>query len=292
MLPAPLSDDLGAIITSAPARFNEILPLGARRLIIPPVPRRVHCPHVSPGSITLDPRQSHHLRDVLRLAAGEEVELFDDAGNIARGVVREVGDAVVVDVDQVHPAEAGSAMQLTIAAAVPKGERADWMVEKLSELGVGRFVPIVSERSVVVPQGKNKLQRWQRLATESAKQSRRGGVMRTDDVTPLAKLLAAIASGKDSQSAAADGTGASQAWYLSPAADATPIHRALAERRGAGELTLLIGPEGGWSEREIESFEQAGLLAVRLTGTILRIETAAIAAAAIIATSESMTRTR
>src|SRR5687767_15989799 len=77
----------------------------------------------------------------------------------------------------------------TIAAAVPKGDRADWMVEKLSELGVEEFIPLASARSVVLPEGRNKRERWVRIATEAAKQSRRGGVMRVGELTPVAEAL-------------------------------------------------------------------------------------------------------
>ena len=97
--------------------------------------------------------------------------------------------SLAVQVEEVHE-PAADGLSWTVAAAVPKGERADWMVEKLSELGCHAFVPLLAERSVVQPKGTGKRDRWLRLATESAKQCRRRGVMRIESPTTLDELLA------------------------------------------------------------------------------------------------------
>lgn len=150
---------------------------------------RLHVKSIRPGSNPLDPSEAHHTRDVLRLNRGDEVELFDESGATARGTI-EASDrsAVSVRIETINH-DPTSRAPITVAAAVPKGERADWMIEKLSELGVDRFIPLETARSVVVPAGRNKLQRWNRIAIESAKQSRRRGVMRIDKVTSRPHLL-------------------------------------------------------------------------------------------------------
>ena len=209
----------------------------------------------------MGPVQAHHARAVLRLCDGDEVEVFDNAGRTAVGVLRFQGDAAVVEVGKIL-LSSPAALRWSVASAVPKGERADWMVEKLSELGVSSFIPLATQRSVVLPGGTNKRQRWERIAIESAKQSRRRGVMQIGDLTPLA---GAMTSG----------------WYLSPDPRAVPIVQPLAELK-VPELRLFIGPEGGWTDEERAAFETAGLTPVRLTDTILRIETAAVAAAAVV----------
>ena len=222
------------------------------------------------GQIALDQRQAHHLRDVLRLSAGEPVELFDDAGSVAAGVIHSISsDHVIVEVQELSPPS--EQVSFAVASAVPKGERADWMVEKLSEIGAAEYIPLISERSVVVPQGKNKLERWRRIATESAKQSRRRGVMRVAEAIPLNAALELVSE-------------STSGWYFSTSVAAQPIHQLLPFRE-TGKLVLFIGPEGGWSESEIEQFERHGVVAVQLTTTILRVETAAIAAAAMVACS-------
>src|SRR5439155_11117754 len=121
---------------------------------------------VRTGEIALNAAEAHHLRDVLRLPVGTVVEVFDDSGHVAGAAISHSDERHVrVVVQALH--EAAVTPALTVAAAVPKGERADWMVEKLSELGVDRFIPLVTARSVVLPAGKNKTSRWTRIAVES-----------------------------------------------------------------------------------------------------------------------------
>ena len=245
--------------------------------------RRIHTPALRAGeTVALDPAAAHHARDVLRLTIGTEVELFDDAGATAVGRISDAGPRGVMVVVDAVTSTTDAGPSLTIASAVPKGERADWMVEKLSELGVARFIPLAAARSVVLPEGKNKRERWQRIATESAKQSRRRGVMRID---PLATLDDAIA-------AAAGATGR---WVLSTTADATPVAelvRAATSGSERASLAMFVGPEGGWTTEELAQFTAAGFTGARLTTTILRIETAAIAAAAAVGVLAASAPTR
>ena len=249
---------------------------GRSLLIIPGVLRRVHVPILSVGRVTLDESQARHAVDVLRLATGTAVEVFDDAGRVATGeLVIDDDDDVFVTVESIHDARASggaSRLEWTVAAAVPKGERADWMVEKLSELGTAAFVPLAAARSVVLPEGKNKRERWARIATESAKQSRRAGVMRIGELTTVDALLASLNTSSDAAG-----------WYFSTADDAAlVVDAAAALPAGVRSVTALIGPEGGWTPDELSRFAAAGLTAVALTHTVLRVETAAIAAAAVI----------
>jgi len=234
--------------------------------------RRFHVPRAEPGVLVLDRRQAHHARDVLRLTIGDAVEVFDDDGRRAQGrILRCSPREVVVEIGEALAA-APSPLEVIVAAAVPKGARADWMVEKLGELGVSEYVPLIAARSVVHVEGPSKLDRWQRIAQESARQSRRPGVMRIASPAPLVTAL-------DS----ARGAG----WYfctegpsLRPMADAVA---SVVTAPRPPQLWLWIGPEGGWTPQERDRFERAGLTPVSLGGTILRVETAAVAAAAVVA---------
>jgi 16S rRNA (uracil1498-N3)-methyltransferase len=226
--------------------------------------RRVHTPRLRTGDIELDAAGARHVRDVLRLTEGTEVEVFDDAGAIANGVIVRCQASVVVHVEAISAMPESATPALTIASAVPKGERADWMVEKLSELGCTRFIPLAAARSVVLPEGKNKLQRWNRIATESAKQSRRRGVMRIDELTSVNAALD-LAKSENARIV-----------VLSTDPQASPLSSAPAA------TFLFIGPEGGWTEQELELFQQRGATSAKLTDTVLRVETAAIVAAAIV----------
>jgi 16S rRNA (uracil1498-N3)-methyltransferase len=249
-----------------------------RRLIIPPVARRIHVSSLQPGEILLDKFQAHHLREVLRLKIGSSVELFTDGGLVAQGTVtRADPEAVTVRVETVEQSKTTG--ELIVASAIPKGDRADWMIEKLSELGVARFIPLKTARSVVHPTGQSKRERWMRIATESAKQSHRAGVMRIDELTEIDKLLA----GDLTPLPGLPLKWQAQRWYLSTKEDAVAIGQFCKDSH-LEQLFLLIGPEGGWTDEELSHFASSGLTGVKLTATILRVETAAIAAAAIAAT--------
>lgn len=235
----------------------------------PAVLRRIHHPHLIAGRLALEPAQAHHLRDVLRLGVGDDLEVFDDAGSTARAVIEALSEGqVLVRVEQVRPAES-KGFELTVASAIPKAQRADWMIEKLSELGTDRFIPLATSRSVVLPEGKNKYERWRRLAAEAAEQSRRRGVMQIGELTELTAVVEQL------------GADFAVGWHLSTAPDAAPIARLLQDP-SPRSIVLFIGPEGGWTEEEIARFSAAGVRGVALTQTVLRVETAAVAAAAIV----------
>jgi 16S rRNA (uracil1498-N3)-methyltransferase len=226
--------------------------------------RRVHVSAIRPGNNPLPDSQAHHLRVVLRLAEGDTVELFDNAGSTATATITKIdSSSVILQVAQIDQKKSDQTLT-TMAVAVPKGDRADWMVEKLSELGIATFVPLITERSVVNPQGTNKIDRWRRIAVESAKQSRRPGVMQ---IAPPLALQAARAAAPPS-------------WYCSTTPDAIPI---LTTTAPTPTLWIFVGPEGGWSPQELTQFQQANATPIALTPTILRVETAAITVAAILA---------
>ncbi|MGD0138820.1 MAG: RsmE family RNA methyltransferase [Tepidisphaeraceae bacterium] len=230
--------------------------------------RRILVPKAVVGRIDLTGPQAHHLRDVLRLADGAVVDVFDESGAWGRGRIVFVTHAgVSVEVDEIALARANGP-RLTIAAAVPKAARADWMIEKLSELGVDALVPLSTRRSIVLPRGSGKQDRWRHLAAESAEQSARTGVMR---IEPLTELPVVIERAKSA---------GSTLWHLSLDEEAISIFQLISAL--PGPLTVLVGPEGGWSPEEADAFRAAQIVPVRLTRTILRVETAAIAAAAII----------
>ena len=158
--------------------------------------------------------------------------------------------------------------------ALLKGDHLLEVIQHGTELGVARFIPLATARSVVLPEGKNKRERWQRLATESAKQSRRRGVMRIEELTKV-----------DSAIRQAAGT---RAMALSTAPDAKPILAALADPPSDVALVaLFIGPEGGWTDDELSLFQQHDVKPVKLTETILRVETAALVAAAVISVASN-----
>lgn len=225
--------------------------------------RRVHVSQLNVGDLQLSAEESHHLRDVLRVSIGDVVELFEASGRVARGPIVALSPEVIVTIDTFS--EGPRTRRLTVASAVPKGDRADWMIEKLSELGVASFTPLKTTRSVVHPEGAGKLDRWRRIAVEAAKQSRRVGVM---SIEPLATLDAVVRLVEPS-------TG-----IFFSTGDAPPLQRVITPQ--IESMTLFIGPEGGWTNDEETRLRTAGLTAAGLGPTILRIETAAILSAGLL----------
>jgi len=218
--------------------------------------------------ITIDGREAHHAARVRRLRVGDAVELFDGRGAEATGTIAAItSDRIEVSVNERH-ASASPRTLLTIAAATPKGDRADWMVEKLAELGATRLIPLNAERSVVHP-SPARLDRWRRKCVETAKQCRSTVTMEVS--TPI-DVPALAAMRRDSAQ-----------MFVADPDPRWPLFLDRAAQRAAVETIAVIGPEGGLTEAEMKVLQVAGGEPVRLTPTILRIETAAIVMAAALA---------
>lgn len=209
--------------------------------------------------------EAHHLTHVLRIRTGEEIEVFDGAGGVATAVV----DAVTKQ--DVHLKllathwEPPRPYPLVLASAVPKGERCDWLVEKLTELGVSRWVPLSTVHSVVEPRD-HKLDRLRQLVISACKQSGRNWLMEIAPLTPWRQFLSQASIQDICFVADVDGLPWSTIVRVPPNPDQP--------------TTFAIGPEGGWAQEERDAARQRGLPLVRLGPHILRIETAALAVAA------------
>ena len=211
--------------------------------------------------LPLDREQSHHARRVLKMPEGEAVELFDGEGWVGFGTLAS-GHTVSVDgVHRVPPA----GLSVSVATAWPKGARADTMITTLSQLGADRVIPVRTARSVAHPSETRRL-RYEKLAIESAKQCRRAYVMR---IAPVAGIESVMNGGEDVRLMACPGPDAQCPW---------PRSRV----NGAASVLILIGPEGGWSVQEKKLARQLDFEPWRLGPHVMRIETAAVAAVAVV----------
>ena len=214
---------------------------------------RAHVFVADPAAPELSPADRHHLERVLRLRAGDEISVADGAGQwrrcrLAPGGVLEALDDVVV--------AARPRPEVAVAFALTKGERPDWAVQKLTEVGVDAIVPFTAERSVVRWSGERaaaQAERWRRIAREAASQSRRVWLPHVEDVQPFEQVVARPGA----VLAEADGD---------PPTLAHPL--------------VLVGPEGGWSPEELAA--GAHLPRVRLGDATLRAETAAVVAGTLL----------
>ncbi len=233
------------------------------RFYVPDLPH----PRVSDHRCAIGPEETRHLRKVLRLSVGDLVELFDARGGRARARIEQFDSGcAVAHVLEVHHDEPARP-HVTLAAPVPKGSRADDMVDQLCQLGADRFVPLLTERSVVEPR-EHKLERFLKHSLEACKQSRRAYAM---ELTEPAELVDVFPEKADVKLIAVPG-----ARREGPHGDLT--HRL----QHAQTVIVLVGPEGGWTDAELDAAAGAGYLPWNLGPHVLRIETAATAAVAIL----------
>lgn len=230
-----------------------------------------------PGSerhITLRGSQAHHLARVLRAKPGDAVVLFDGKGAEYEGtVLRVAGDRVDLEIGRRVAVSREAAVPLTIGIALPKGDRQRWLVEKLTELGVSRLVLLVTARSVVQPRA-NTVERLRRVVIEASKQCGRNQLMEVDGPWSWEQWLAHPLA--DSVRLIAHPGGSSRA-------DALRHHWSDPPRKA---WHVSIGPEGGWTEREVSEALEQGWSPVSFGRRILRVETAAVAVASWLALSE------
>lgn len=228
-----------------------------------------------PGTVLpLLAAEAHHLRNVLRLKAGEGVELFDGRGWSVRARLREAPRAALeVELLDVPQRGAERRPRLWLAAAAPKQDRLRWLVEKGVELGVDRLTLLLTRRTIVQP-GEGKLEKLREVAVQACKQCGRSDLPVLD---PPCAWTAWLAEWRSAQARPA-------AVLLLADRDGTPILHELnnISRETTELVAVLIGPEGGWTEEERTAALDAGARAVRLGEQTLRIETAALAAAACV----------
>ncbi len=215
--------------------------------------------------VTLSGDEAHHLLHVLRLRPGDEVVLFDGAGEQYRAVVTrceaETATARKLEALPFHEPP----LELVMAVAIPKSDKMTLIVQKLTELGAGRMIPLLSKRTDVGAKSglSEKMIRWQRVALEACKQSGRARVPRIDEPIRFEELLAQELPPRRFLACHGGGAG-------------------LRNHRSPVSCIVAIGPEGGWTEDEISAATDKGFKKIELGPWVLRTETAAIAAAAIL----------
>lgn len=228
-------------------------------------PRVIH-PGAAPGvHLVLEPVDQHHLGDVLRLRPGAAVEVLTGAG--ASFVATYLGPEPPQLLVTAEPLSQPALPPLRVGIGILRGARMDWMIEKLSELGVAAVVPLLAARCNAQP----RLERWRRIARESAKQCGRSRLLEVEPPVALAEFAAHVRG--------------QLTLVLEPGGEALGAHAEAI--RAAPEVVLVVGPEGGFSDTERRAL--AGLPRLRLGPTTLRAETAAIAAAsAVIVTRDGV----
>lgn len=226
--------------------------------------RRWIADEFSGNHAALTGEHADHLIRVLRARVGQEFDIVTD-GVVRRGrILTTDPDRVKFELGEEIPAVAIA--NVTVLLAVFKFDRMEWAIEKCTELGVSRIVPVIARRTDahLASAAAKRADRWHRIALQAAEQSRRAGppeiaaAIRVSEAVNLPGVVRLVLAESEQQT------------LLRDAVDATE-----------GEILLAIGPEGGWTEEELQLFQRAGWISASLGPTILRAETAAIAATAI-----------
>jgi 16S rRNA (uracil1498-N3)-methyltransferase len=217
--------------------------------------------------LVLGPEEAHHARRVLRLDVGSSVICFDGAGAAWSGRIAELGSRHgVVDELIALPFERAPRPEVTLAIGVLKGDRMDLVVQKATELGVARIVPLDCDRVDARGDYTKRAERWRRIALEAAKQCERN---RVPAILQAMTPRAAIESERVPVLALVERS-------------EVPLREVLTRLEGEARLIVMIGPEGGWSSDERALLDRESALVASLGSRILRAETAAIAALAIV----------
>lgn len=247
----------------------------------------VHCPSLSTGECVLPPEEGHHAANVLRLRPGDPLVLFDGRGQMSDAVIARVERRVVVaSAGEFRSVPFDMSIRLTLLIAVGKAHRQGYLVEKCTELGAARIAPIMTHRSVTRP-GEMAAEKWRRRAIEACKQCHRAWVPVIDEprdfdasaefaITAHDECVVGHPGGEESFRDVIERRIAPSA----PLETCAPHSTTIAE---PPSMAIFIGPEGGWADDELRALIARGVAPVALSPSVLRTETAAVAACAAVA---------
>ncbi len=224
--------------------------------------------------LLLDGELAHHISRVLRMKEGDEAEFAPGDGRLYLGRLTEFSKAGVrVELLSVRQAPADTSVQVTIYQGLPKGDKLEWIIQKCTELGVARIVPVVTKRTVVrldEAKGAKKVGRWQKIAQEASQQSKRLSVPEVGAPITWQQLLDTLRPEDVTLILWEDETTEGLKAFLQK----QPMLPA--------RLNLVIGPEGGLEEAEVAELRQRGAHSITLGSRILRTETAGLAALSMV----------
>ena len=231
--------------------------------------RRFFVEEIRGGRAEVSGDEAHHLTRVLRVEAGQKYEISDNRDVYLAEVAAARKDRVSFTVIEKLAAPESPA-RLVLLAALIKFDRMEWMLEKATELGAAAIVPFAAERSEkgLERAAAKRLPRWRKIVREASEQARRNRLPEVGEPVSLEEAVAFEAAHR---------------FVLDEQPGTTPILKLVPREhvQGAG-VAVMVGPEGGWTDREREALGQAGWRAVSLGSNILRAETAAAAALAIV----------
>ncbi len=226
------------------------------------MPARFYLPSDLWGRDVLDGDEARHAIKVLRVRLGEEIELFDGAGQVASATVTQIAGKVLEfeRLEECHLAP--TTPEITLYQAIPKGKNMELIIQKAVELGVRAIQPLITDNTVAVSDAPaKKTEKWQRVALEAAKQCKQAYLPKVhqpchiSEVTTFAGEVKLIASLRE---------------------NATAMKEVLLGTAKPGSISLLVGPEGDFTSHELDAAEESGFVPVSMGDLVLRVETATL----------------
>ena len=219
------------------------------------------------GKIHVGQKESHHIIDVMRLAGGDSVTVFDGSGKEYQGKIDSIKNkSVVINIKNVRTVEKKQSTSITLAQSIPKKDKMDLIVQKATELGVDEIIPVESSRTIVRTGRRkkgHKIDRWRKIIVEASKQCGRNELPRIKDVIYFDKLL---------------NSAVNYNLVIMPCLSDRCVNLkfALSKTNKPDKVLAIIGPEGGFTEDEIDRASKKGVVLVSLGQSVLKSETAAI----------------
>lgn len=233
---------------------------------------RFYIDNIAEPFTILEGSEAHHLSGVLRFGVGSEVELFDGKGNIAVAIVEKVKKrSVELRIENLINRIPRQNGRIILVTSLAKAQRFDWMISKCTELGVDHICPALYTRTVKQGKGSSLVERYRNLAISAAKQCRRDFLPQIDAPANLETILERLKTQYPT----------AQLITASLEDDAKSLFSEDIQQNT--DRIIFVGPEGGLTEEEEVFLRQNSAIPVRLTNTILRIETAAVAVASLLA---------
>jgi 16S rRNA (uracil1498-N3)-methyltransferase len=223
-------------------------------------------PRIENGMVKVEGEEVKHIRKVLRLKAGDDISVFDGLGKEFEGTIVEEGlSSVVIRIKNVYSSKRDSPLEVTLAQSLLKGEKMDYLIQKATELGVEEIIPFLSSRSVPLLEKSKRLkrhQRWKRIAIEASKQCGRGVIPEIESLQDYSEML----------QRASPNALRLILWEK----EGAKLKKILERSKEGKRIFFVIGPEGGFSEGEVDEAKGVGFIPVTLGRRILRAETASL----------------
>jgi len=223
-------------------------------------------PRIEKGMLKIEGDEVRHIRKVLRLKAGDEIIVFDGLGKEFEGAIVEEGlSSVVIKIQNIFSSKRDSPLEVTLAQSLLKGEKMDYLIQKATELGVKEIIPFFSSRSVPLLEKSKKLKRhhrWERIAIEASKQCGRGVVPKIESLQDYSDML---------QTDSPDSLR-----LILWEKEGIKLKEILERLKEKKKIFFIIGPEGGFSQLEVDEAKKTGFIPVTLGRRILRAETASL----------------